>query len=71
MTTKNINLGELAASFVNTDTSAIRGDVTRLGSIESAADYSASMSAGQPDWEALDSEAGRKALETAIRSLVG
>lgn len=64
------NLQELANSFVSTDTSAIREDVERLGSIEEAADYSADMSSGQPDWEALDSDEGRAALVIAISQLV-
>ncbi len=65
------NLQDLANSFVNTDTAAVREDLKRLGSIEAAADYSANMSAGQPDWEVLDSEDGRAALVVAIRQLVG
>lgn len=65
-----INLADLADSFVGTDTAAIRDDVKRLGSIEAAADYSAGMSAGQPDWEVLDSDEGRKALVKAIARLV-
>jgi hypothetical protein len=64
------NLQDIANSFVNTDTAAIRDDVQRLGSIQAAADYSANMSAGQPDWEALDSEEGRAALVVAISQLV-
>jgi hypothetical protein len=63
-------LQELANSFISTDTSAILDDVERLGSIENAADYSADMSAGQPDWEALDSDEGRAALVVAISQLV-
>ena len=63
------NLIDLARSFVNTDTAAVRDDVQRLGSVKAAADYSADMSAGQPDWEALDSDEGREALVAAIADL--
>lgn len=69
-TQTKINLSDLAESFVGTDTAAIRDDVKRLGSIEAAADYSADMACGQPDWEALDSDEGRAALEQAIARLV-
>lgn len=60
----------LAKSFVETDPSAIRDDVSRLSSIREAADYSASMAAGQPDWEALDSQEGRVFLGRAITDAV-
>lgn len=65
-----INLADLADSFVGTDTAAIRDDVRRLGSIEAAADYSADMSAGQPEWESLDSDEGREALRQSIARIV-
>lgn len=66
-----MNITDLAESFVGTDTNAIRGDVRRLGSVKAAADYSADLSSGQPDWESLDSDEGRAALEQAIENLVG
>lgn len=65
-----VEISRLADSFVNTDTHAIRKDVTRLGSVSAAADYSADIAAGQPDWEALDSDEGRKALEQSIGELI-
>jgi hypothetical protein len=47
------SLIDLAHSFVDTDTAAICDDVQRLGGVEAAADYSADIASGQPDWEAL------------------
>jgi hypothetical protein len=64
------NIKELADSWVNTDTAAIRQDVERLGSVAAAAQYSAEMSVGQPDWEALSTEDGRAALVSAISNIV-
>lgn len=64
------NIQALADSFVNTDTAAIRDDVTRLGGVEAAAEYCASMASGQPDWEPLASDEGRAALCRAIRNIV-
>jgi hypothetical protein len=70
MTTKNTDLNALAKSVVNTDTGSIRDDVARLGGIRQAAEYSADISIGQPDWEALATPDGINALEVAIKSLV-
>jgi hypothetical protein len=62
------NLKSLADSFVETDSYASRADVDRLG-LAGAADYQADMAAGQPDWEALDTDAGRRALRAALKDL--
>lgn len=67
---KKHNLNDLADAFISTDTAAIRDDVSRLGSVRAAAAYCSAMAAGQPDYAALDSDAGRKALRVAINALV-
>lgn len=63
------SLINLARSFVSTDPTAVRDDVTRLGSVKAAANYSADMSAGQSDWEALNSDEGREALMVVIADM--
>ena len=63
-------LNNLAYSFVNTDSFAIKKDVCRLGSIRAAAEYSSEMAIGQPTWEELSTEDGVAALEVAIRDIV-
>lgn len=63
-------LQELARSWVNTDPAAIRKDVARLGGVAAAAEYSADMSIGQPQWEPLSTEDGRAALVIAITDIL-
>lgn len=70
MSTTSTDLSALADAFCSTDTHAICADVERLGGIEEAADYCADMAAGQPDYEALDSDDGREALAESIRAIV-